>query len=61
MVNYSQSWRSPTLWEVRPIAYLRSAIAQRARRAYRLPSRKCDLSPTLWEVRSRSVPVGRIA
>ncbi|MBD2712821.1 hypothetical protein [Limnospira platensis] len=62
MVNYSQSWRSRSLSEVRPIAYsLGSAIAQRARRAYRLPSRKCDLSPTLWEVRSRSVPARSIA
>ncbi|WP_410246384.1 hypothetical protein [Arthrospira sp. PCC 8006] len=37
------------------------AIAQRARQKYRLPSRKCDLSPTLWEVRSRSVPARSIA
>ena len=64
MVNYSQSWRSRSLSEVRPIAYsLGSAIAQRARQKYRLPSRKrvpvaseCDLSPTLWEVRPIAYP-----
>ncbi|MDT9298609.1 MAG: hypothetical protein P5700_27140, partial [Arthrospira platensis PCC 7345] len=31
------------------------AFAQRARQKYRLPSQKCDLSPTLWEVRSPSL------
>ncbi|WP_434222643.1 hypothetical protein ACOKW7_10475, partial [Limnospira platensis CENA597] len=43
---------SPTLWEVRPIAYpFRSAIAQRARQKYRVAS-ECDISPTFSEVRS---------
>ncbi|WP_434222634.1 hypothetical protein ACOKW7_10415 [Limnospira platensis CENA597] len=54
MVNYSQSWRSRSV-PARSIAYILGSAT------YRLPSRKCDLSPTLSEMRSRSLGVRRIA